>query len=60
MSPNHICTFVMPFRIDCLERQRNLAFTINWLASLKAKIILLEADVQRRADKNSFYENVEP
>ena len=59
MSPNHICTFVMPFRIDCLERQRNLAFTINWLASLKAKIILLEADVQPRADKNSFYENVE-
>lgn len=59
MSLNHICTFVMPFRIDCLERQRNLAFTINWLASLKAKIILLEADVQPRADKSSFHENVE-
>lgn len=59
MDLNNICTFVMPFRIDCPERQRNLAFIINWLASLKAKIILLEADVQSRADKSSFHENVE-
>ena len=59
MDLNNICTFVMPFRIDCPERQRNLAFIINWLASLKAKIILLEADVQSRADNSSFHENVE-
>lgn len=55
---NNICTFVMPFRIECPERQRNLVFTLNWLASLKAKIILLEADVVQKADTRSFPENV--
>lgn len=56
---SNICTFVMPFRIECLERQRNLIFTINWLASLRAKIILLEADVEPKADKKFFPEIVE-
>lgn len=59
MSLNHICTFIMPFRTDNPERQRNIPFAKNRLASLKAKIIPLEADVQLRADKSSFHENVE-
>lgn len=59
MDLNRICTFIMPFRIDSAERQRNLSFSIGRLASLKAKIILLEADTRQRVDKSSFYENVE-
>lgn len=59
MELNKVCTFIMPFRIECSERQRNLAFTIEWLASLKATITLLEADVKPKADKDSFPENVE-
>ncbi len=59
MNLNRICTFIMPFRIDSAERQRNLSFSIGRLASLKAKIILLEADTKQRVDKSSFYENVE-
>ena len=58
MDLNNICTFIMPFRIECPERQRNLVFTINRLASLKARIILLEADVEPKADTKSFPENV--
>ena len=59
MDLNRICTFIMPFRIDSPERQRNLVFTTNRLAPLKAKIILLEADVELRAGKSLFHENVE-
>lgn len=59
MDLSNICTFIMPFRIESIERQRNLAFTIGWLASLKAKIVLLEADVEPRADLSLFHEKVE-
>ena len=59
MNMDDICTFVIPFRIECPERQRNLSFAIDWLAPLKAKIILLEADVESRVDKKCIHENVE-
>lgn len=59
MNMNDICTFVIPFRIECPERQRNLSFAVDWLAPLKARIILLEADTESRVDKKCFRENVE-
>ena len=59
MNLRNICTFVIPFRIDGKERQRNLDFVLNWLAPLKSKILLLEADKQSRVDKLCFPENVE-
>lgn len=59
MDLNRNCTFIMPFRIDSFERQRNLSFTTGWLASLNVKIILLEADTLQRVDKSSFHENIE-
>lgn len=52
------CTFIMPFRIDCPERQRNLSFILHWLAPLKAKILLLEADTISKVDKSAFTGNV--
>lgn len=59
MDLNNICTFVMPFRIDSPERQRNLIFTLDWLAPMKAKTILLEADVKPKVDNSIFHEYVE-
>lgn len=52
------CTFIIPFRIDCPERQRNLSFILHWLAPLKAKIFLLEADAISKVDKADFTGNV--
>lgn len=53
------CTFVIPFRVDSIERQRNINFTMGWLAPLRAKIILLEADSVSRIDKNIIKKNVD-
>ncbi|EGN57808.1 hypothetical protein PRBRB14_18060 [Hallella multisaccharivorax DSM 17128] len=52
------CTFIIPFRIDCPERQRNLSFVLHWLAHIDAKIALIEADTISRIDKTSFTENI--
>jgi len=59
MELNNICTFLMPFRIESPERQRNLAFTTNWLSSQGTRIFLLEADVKPKVDKSILQENVE-
>lgn len=59
MNSCNNCTFVIPFRLDSPERQRNLTFTLGWLAPLKVKIILLEADTISKIDKRILRDNVE-
>lgn len=59
MNLSNICTFIIPLRIDSHERQRNLNFVLGWLTQLKAKIIVLEADVQPKVDKSYFHKNIE-
>lgn len=58
MDINNICTFIMPFRIDSADRLRNLIFTLSWLTKIKARILLLEADVRPHVGKTDFHENV--
>lgn len=59
MDLSNICTFIMPFRIESSERQRNLSFAVGRLTSTNSKILLLEADVSPKVSKTFFSENVE-
>lgn len=54
---NDILTFVIPVRIDSEERMRNLFVVIKWLLQLHCKILVLEADVERRVKTESLDNN---
>lgn len=45
----HDTTFVIPVRIDCVERKRNIEALVGWiLRETNASIIVLEADLMRQ------------
>lgn len=49
-----ICTFVIPVRIDCEERMRNLHIVVDWLCHFNAQIHILEADKEQKVFKENF------
>lgn len=52
-------TFVIPVRIDCNERERNLFTVIKWLSILQCRIIVLEADEIQHIESASLPEHVD-
>lgn len=47
-------TFMIPVKIDCKERRRNLNYVVNYLCSnFKTNIMIVEADVSPKCDKFS-------
>ncbi|MBR5842087.1 MAG: hypothetical protein IKY64_05670 [Bacteroidaceae bacterium] len=51
------CTFVIPIRIDCEERVRNLRTVVDWLIPLCAPILILEADKEQHISFDTFGNN---